>query len=341
MRYEHAGKSAASLSGHRLVVATLALVAMTLGPGAGAQSPAQSSTYPVKPVRLIVPVAPSGGSDPLARLVAAKVSERLGQPFIVENISGAAGLLAVQTAARAVPDAYTLIINSSSSYNSSMLSGRLEGDARKLLVPVAQLTSNPLILSVNPGLPVHSLQDLIAYGRKHPDGLNFASSGIGSSAHLIGEIINQRAGLKMVHVPYKGIGPGLLDVISGRIQIAFASPSATGQYARSGKVRPVAVTSARRSSGLPDLPTLAEQGMAGMDWASWFGILTTAGSPRQNILILNAAFNHATSLPEVQKVFAADGSDPAPGTPEQFGEVVNNILESAIRIMRELNIKLE
>ncbi len=337
MQDKHAGRGAARLIGRRLAVAMATMVPLAFSTGAGAQSTA----YPVKPVRLIVPVAPSGGSDPLARLVASKVSERLGQPFIVENISGAAGLLAVQTVAKAAPDAYTLIINSSSSYNSSMLSGRLEGDARKLLVPVAQLTSNPLIMSVNLALPVHNLQELIAYGRKHPDGLNFASSGIGSSAHLIGEIINQRAGLKMVHVPYKGIGPGLLDVISGRIQIAFASPSATGQYARSGKVRPVAVTSARRSSGLPDLPTLAEQGMAGMDWASWFGILTTAGSPRQNILILNAAFNHATGLPEVQKVFAADGSDPAPGTPEQFGEVVNNILESGIRIMRELNIKLE
>lgn len=304
-----------------------------------AQSPA--ANYPVKPIRMIIPVAPSGGSDSLVRMVSAKVTERLGQAFIVENISGAAGLLAVQTVVKAAPDAYTLIICSSSSYNSTMLSSKLEGDARKLLTPVAQLTSQASIMSVNLSLPINTLQDLIAYGKKNPDGLNFASSGIGSAAHLIGEIINQRAGLKMVHVPYKGIGPGILDVISGRVQVVFASPSATGQHARAGKIRPVAVISAKRSPSLPDLPTAIEQGLKGVEWAGWFGILAPSGSPRQNILILNAAFNQALALPEVLKVFAADGSEAAPGTPEQFGEMLNNGLDQVARIIKDLDIRME
>ena len=306
-----------------------------------AQTQTAAGSYPFKPIRMIIPVAPSGGSDALVRMVTAKVTERLGQAFIVENISGAAGLLAVQTVAKAAPDGYTLIICSSSSYNSTMLSGKLEGDARKLLTPVAQLTSQASIMSVNVSLPVHTLPDLIAYGRKNPDGLNFASSGIGSAAHLIGEIINQRAGLKMVHVPYKGIGPGVLDVISGRVQVVFASPSATGQHARAGKIRPIAVISAKRSSSLPDLPTAIEQGLKGVEWAGWFGILAPAGTPRQNVLILNAAINQALALPDVLKVFAADGSDPASGTPEQFGEMLNNGLDQVARIIKDLNIRME
>ena len=298
------------------------------------------SAYPSKPVRLIVPVAPGGGSDPLARMAAAKAGERLGQPFVVENITGASGLLAMQTVARAPADAYMLIINSSSSYNATMLSGKLEGDTRKLFAPVAQLTSQPLIMLVNVSLPIHNVQELVAYGKMNPDGLNFASPGIGTSSHLIGEIINQFTGLKMVHVPYKGIGPGILDVISGRIQMAFASPGASGPQVRAGKVRAVVATGAKRSSGLPDLPTLTEQGLK-IDWVSWFGISTTYGSPRQNILTLNAAFNQAAATPEMQKMFAADGSDPAPGTPEQFGDTINGVLDAGAKVMKDMNIKLE
>jgi tripartite-type tricarboxylate transporter receptor subunit TctC len=296
--------------------------------------------FPTKPIRLIVSVAPGGGADALGRLSAAKVSERLGVPVVVENIAGASGLIGIQTIVKATPDAYTLGINSSSSYNSTMYSGRIPGDPKKLLEPVAQLTSQPLVLVVSPTLSIQTMQDLIAFGRKNPDALNFASAGIGTSSHLLGELVNQKAGLKMEHVAYKGIGPGLLDVISGRIQIAFGTPGAVGPHTRTGKLRAIATSSAKRSPGLPDLPTMAEQGLD-IDWTSWFGIFTTFGSPRSNVLTLNAAFNQAAALPEMQKMFAVDGSDPAPGTPEQFGTNVSHVLETGARLIKEMGLKLE
>ena len=302
---------------------------------------AQSGSYPNRPVRFIVPVAPSGGSDPLARLMAAKLNLKFKQSFVVENISGAAGQLAVQTVAKALPDGYTLFLASSSSYNGSVLGGKSDFDPRKAVVPVAQLTAMPSIMSVNVSLPINGLKDLQDYFRKNPDGVAFASSGIGSSPHLLGELVNLRAGIKMLHVPYKGIGPGILDVIGGRIQIVFASPSATGQYARAGKIRPIAVTSRKRLSSLPEVASLEEQGLKGFNWVSWFGVMTTGGTPRQNILIINAAVNEALSLPDVLKAFSADGSEPAPGTPEDFQEAVDNVLDQAQAVVKELNIPLE
>ncbi len=320
--------------GLRLAAFVLACSTAALSPLAFAQG-----TFPNKPIRLIVPVAPGGGADSMGRLSAAKVSERLGVPVVVENITGASGLLGLQTVVRATPDAYTMSINSSSSYNATMYSGKL-GDPKKALAPVAQLTSQPLVLMVNPALPISTMQDLVAYGKKNPNGLNFASQGIGTSGHLIGEIINQKAGLKMVHVPYKGTGPGILDTISGRIQMAFGSPGSAAPHVRTGKVRAVAQSGARRTAGLPDLPTMAEQGVE-VDWSSWFGIFTTFGSPRQNILTLNAAFNQAAASPEMQKMFAVDGSDPAPGTPEQFGNNVYHVLDTGAKLIKDMGLKLE
>ena len=290
-------------------------------------------------MRFIVTVVPGGGADSLGRRIAAKMNESLNQPVVVENISGASGLLAYQTLMKAPADAHTVLIASSSSYNATMYSRKL-GDPKTALAPVAQLTSQPLVLVVNLDLPIRTMQELVAYGKKNPDGLNFASPGIGTSSHLIGEMINLKAGLKMVHIPYKGIGPGIIDVISGRIQMAFGSPGSTGSHVRAGKVRAVASSGAKRTTGLPDLPTMAEQGLD-IDWSSWFGIFTTAGSPRQNILRLNTAINEGAASPELQKMFAADGSDPAPGTPEQFGNTVNHVLETGQRLIKEMGLKLE
>ncbi len=304
-----------------------------------AQTAVAQSNFPSRPMRLIVTVVPGGGADLLGRLFASKLNERFGQPVVVENISGASGLLAYQTVQKAPADAHTLVITTSSAYNATMYTGKV-GDPKKALAPVAQLTSQPLVMLANIALPIRNMQELIAYGRKNPDGLAFASPGIGTSSHLVGEIINQKTGLKLVHVPYKGIGPGMLDAIAGRIQLVFTSPTSAGPLVRAGKLRLVVASGARRSAGLPDLPTMAEQGVD-IDWVSWFGIFTTFGSPRQNILALNAAINQTAATPEVLKMFADDGADPAPRTPEQFGETVNHVLDTGARLIKEMGLKLD
>jgi tripartite-type tricarboxylate transporter receptor subunit TctC len=316
----------------RSIAVFLALLA-----GSGA---ALAQAYPAKPVRIIIPVAPGGGAELLARLMAQKLGDHYKQSFYVENITGASSLIGAQAAIRAVPDGHTLFVTAGNGYNISVIAGDGSVDPRKGLAPVAQFTSQPLVMSVNVNLPIHSFQDLVAYSKKNPDGMNFASAGIGSAIHLVGELVNLRAGLKMVNVPYKGIGPGIADVIAGRVQMVMASPSATGAHARAGKLRPIAVTSPTRTPGLPDIPTLAEQGLPGFAYVSWFGMLATAGTPQPVILNLNRAVNQALASPEAQKMFAADGSDPAPGTPEQFKAVIDQVLEDALRVVKTLNIKL-
>ena len=316
------------------------LASLVLGVGAAvcAQGALAQGTYPNKVMRMIVDVVPGGGGDTLGRLFAAKLSDHFGNPVIVENISGASGLLAYQAVLKSPADAHTMLIVSSSSYNAIMY-GRRVGDPKTALAPVAQLTSQPLVMIINNALPIRNMQELIAYGRKNMDGLAYASPGIGSSSHLVGAIINQKAGLKLVHVPYKGIAPGIVDAIAGRIQIVFASPTSAGPHVRAGKLRPVAHSGAKRTAAMPDVPTMAEQGLD-IDWLSWFGIFTTFGSPRPSILTLNNAINQAAASPEMQKLFASDGADPAPGTPEQFGETVSNVLETGERLIKEMGLKL-
>ncbi len=312
----------------------VAACAAVFSPFASAQN-----SFPTKPIRFIVTVLPGGGSDILARMVGGKLSERFGQPVVVDNIAGASGLLAYQTIMKAPADAHTILINTSSSYNATMYTNKV-GDPRKAMAPVAQLTSQPLVMLVNNALPIRNMQDLVAYGRKNPDGLAYASPGIGTSSHLIGAMINQKTGINLVHVPYKGIAPGMVDAIAGRIQLVFTSPTSAGPHVRAGKLRLVSHSGAKRTPGLPDVPTMAEQGVD-IDWSSWFGIFTTFGSPRPSIVTLNAAINQAAASPEMQKLFASDGADPAPGTPEQFGETVYHVLDTGLRLIKEMGLKLE
>jgi len=291
-------------------------------------------------MRFVVGVVPGGGADALARMLAARISERFGQNVVVENIPGASGQLAIQTVIKASTDGHTFSINASTSYLSVIVAGRIPGDHRKLLAPVAQLTTQPMVMMANASLPFRTMQEFIAYARKNPDGINYGSPGIGGTSHLVGEMINQKTGLKMVHVPYKGIGPAILDVISGRIQLVFTSPTSAGPHVRTGKVRLIAASGTKRSAGLPDLPTMAEQGVD-IDWVGWFGIFTTYGTPQQSILRLNAAINEAAASPEMQKMYAADGADPVAGTPEQFAQVLNTTYDKAIGLIKGMGLKLE
>ena len=317
-----------------LVTLVAACAASPLVPSAMAQG-----TYPTKPIRFIVTVLPGGGADILARTFGAKLHDRFNQSVVVENITGASGLLAYQTVMKAPADAHTIVINTSSTYNATMYTGKL-GDPRKALAPVAQLTSQPLVMLANNDLPIRTMQDLVAYGKKNRDGLAFASPGIGTSSHLIGEIINQKTGINLVHIPYKGIAAGMLDAIAGRIQLVFTSPTSAGPQVRAGKLRMIAASGPRRTAGLPDVPTMMEQGV-NVDWSSWFGIFTTYGSPRQSIATLNAAINQIAVTPEIQKFYADDGADSVQRTPEQFGETVYLVLDTGAKIIKDLGLKME
>jgi len=326
------------LQSRRLRLASFVSFTLAFSAAAFAQTTLAQGAYPSKPIRFVVAVAPGGGADILARTVGAKLNQHFGQPVVVENISGASGLLAYHTVQKAPADAHTIIINTSSTYNATMY-GRKIGDPKTALAPVAQLTSQPLVMIINNALPIRNMKELVAYGKQNRDGLAFASPGIGTSSHLVGAMINQKTGINLVHVPYKGIAPGITDAIAGRIQIVFTSPTSAGPQVRAGKLRMIAHSGPKRTVGMPDVPTMAEQGVD-IDWVSWFGIFTTYGSPRQSIATLNAAINQAAASPEMQKMFASDGADPAPRTPEEFGATVSNVLETGEKLIKEMGLKL-
>jgi len=297
-----------------------------------------SAQYPTKNIRFIVTVLPGGGADILARTFGGKLNERFGVPVVVENITGASGLQAYQTVQRAPADGHTIIISTSSTYNATMYTGKV-GNPRTALAPVAQLTTQPLVMIANNDLPIRNMQDLVAYGKVNRNGLAFASPGIGTSSHLVGEIINAKTGINLMHVPYKGIAAGILDAIAGRIQIVFTSPTSAGPQVRAGKLRMIAHSGPKRTAGMPDVPTMMEQGVE-VDWSSWFGIFTTYGSPRANVLALNNAINQIAVTPEIQKFYAADGADSVQRTPEQFGETVFLVLDTGAKIIKSLGLDL-
>ena len=320
------------------LAAALACMAFTV---VAQKPPALPGNYPSKPVRIIVGNAPGGGSDTIGRLMAQKLSERTGQSFFIENRAGAGGLVGMELAARAEPDGYTLYIASGSGTVNAVLISKVAYDVRKAFAPVAQFSSAPSIMAISPALPILSVRELIAYARSNPGKLNYASAGIGSSAHLVGELLKYRAGIDMVHIPYKGIGPGIVDVISGRTHVLFGSAISTLPHTKTGKLRAIAVTSEKRARSLPDLPAIAEAGLPNFNWIGWFGLLAPAGTPQAVIAVLNREVNAVLGITEVQQALAADGSEASPGTPEQLRESFEGGLEQATKLVKDVGLKLE
>jgi len=296
--------------------------------------------YPNKPVRIIVGQSPGGGGDILIRLITQKLTERFGHSYVVENIPGASGMIGMALVARAEPNGYTYFQTSSASYNNAVLSGNATFDVRKALVPVAQLSSSPNVLSVNAALPVRSVKELIAYAKANPGKLNYSSGGIGSSSHLNGELFKSRAGIEAEHIPYKGVAPALLELVSGRVQFTFASATATATHVKTGKIRAIGISSIRRSPNLPDLPTLSESGLTGYDFTGWIGMMAPAGTPQSIIMALNRPIAQTLQSADVMKVLAADGTDSAPGTPEDLQAAIETALSVATRLVKELGLKL-
>ena len=290
-----------------------------------AQKPSTSSgqAYPTKPIRYIVPFAPGGMTDILGRIVGQKLFEAWGQQVIVDNRAGAAGGIGAEIAAKAPPDGYTILGGTISSHaiNVSLYS-RLPYDPVKDFAPITLYVSLPNMLVVHPSLPVNSVRDLIALAKSKPKQLTFASAGNGTSQHLSGELFNVMAGVELVHVPYKGSSPGLADLVGGQVMMFFDNITTSLPLAKSGKIRAIAVTTARRASVAPELPTIAESGLAGYDVSSWQGVFAPAGTPRPIVAKLNAQIVKILAMPDVRERLTSLGADPVGNTPEQFAAYV-------------------
>jgi tripartite-type tricarboxylate transporter receptor subunit TctC len=280
-----------------------------------------AADYPVKPIRMIVGFAPGGGTDTTARAIGNKLSERLGQQIIIDNRPGAAGNIATDLVAHANPDGYTILMGTIAALAiNPSLYGKLPFDPQKDLTPIIQAVDSTNILSLHPSVPAHNVKELIALAKTKP--LNFGSSGVGGTGHLAGELFNTMAGVKMTHVPYKGGGPAMVDLIAGQVELVFATAASAVPHIKAGKIRGIAVTTAKRSALMPDLPTISEAGLPGFDANNWYGLMAPAKTPRPIINRLNAEVGKVLAMPEVKDFLFHQGLDPAAGTPEKFGAYI-------------------
>jgi tripartite-type tricarboxylate transporter receptor subunit TctC len=303
---------------------------------------AHAQSFPAKPVRMIVAFPAGGGSDIVGRALAQELTQLLGQQVFVENRGGAGGIIGTELGARAAPDGYTLTVGSSGGFAiTPHLNPKLPYDPVKDFAPVGLFTRLTFVLDVHPSVPAKSVKDLIALARAKPGNLNFGSSGQGATAHLATELFMSLARVKMTHVPYKGAAPAMTAVISGEVDVLFDSMPTSLPHVRSGRIRPLAVTTRERSALLPQLPTLDEAGVKGYELASWFGIFAPAGTPRAVVERLNAAINTATSRPEMRKQLLGQGAEPLSGTPEDLAAYLRRELDKYGKIIREAGVKAE
>jgi tripartite-type tricarboxylate transporter receptor subunit TctC len=293
------------------------LVAAACANGAGAQ------VYPSKPVRLIVPYAAGGGVDILGRIVAAKLTESLGVQVIVDNRAGGGTIIGSEAVAKAPADGYTLLFTNAALTASPALNEKLPFDPVKSFAPVAMVAGSYNVLIVHPSLPVKTVKDMVALAKSKPGQLNYASGGVGSAIHLAMELFASRANIDVVHIPYKGAGPALTDVLGGQVLTMFATPVAAMPYIKTGRLRPLGVSSLKRLAFLPDVPTIAESGYPGFEVNNWYGMLAPADTPRELVTRLNTMVNALLAMPDVKERVGGLGAEPQPGTPEQFAQRVS------------------
>jgi tripartite-type tricarboxylate transporter receptor subunit TctC len=298
--------------------------------------------YPAKPIRMIIPFPPGGGSDVAGRVVAAALSERLGKQVIVDNRAGAGGVIGSELAANAPKDGYTLLMVSlAHTVNPWLydLNGRY--DPIKSYTPVAMIAASPVVLVVNPNLPVHSVADLVALARKQPGKLQYASAGVGSVTHLAGELFKYTAKVDMLHVPFKGAGPATIDVVGGHTSLMFGGLLATTPQVRSGKLRALGMGSLKRNPIFPDVPSIAEAGVPGYETVNWFGLVAPAGTPAAIVERLHREITLVQDLPEIQKQFDADGATLIRMTPAEFGAYMVADMNKWERVVKEGGIKAQ
>jgi tripartite-type tricarboxylate transporter receptor subunit TctC len=296
--------------------------------------------YPTKPVRLIAPFVPGGGTDITARAIAAKLTERWGQQVIVDNRPGAAGVIGVELTASAVPDGYTICLISASHSVNAAINPKLPYDLTRDLQAISQATSLFYVLYVHPAVPARTVAELISYAKANPGKLSFGSSGTGGLQHFAGEMVNYLGGIKMVHVPYKGGAAATADALAGNIQVGFGTLLSSRAHYKAGRLRPLAITARQRSPQAPEYPTIAEAGLAGYEVDQWYGIITSSKVPRPIVDKLAVAVSEAVKSPETAQRFSAEGSTPVGSTPEQFSAHIRSEIAKWRKLVKDAGLAL-
>lgn len=297
--------------------------------------------YPTRPIRLITPAPPGGTTDLLARIIGPRLSEVLKRQIVIDNRGGAGGVVAAEITAKAAPDGYTLLMAYSSHTTNVSLNPKANYRAVDDYQPVTQVTGAPLMLVVNPQLPVNSAQELVAYGKANPNKLNFSSAGNGSGAHMSVELLKYMTGIQAQHVPYKGMGPAVVDLVGGQVQALFAGVVPIQPLVRSGRVRALAVTSSRRVPALPDLPTVAESGVPGYEVVTWYGVLAPAGLPKPILTRLNAEIVKILRTPEVNRRLTDDGAEVIASAPDAFEKFLRAEVEKWAKVVKATGAQLD
>ena len=319
---------------------TFTTLALALALGVLAAGCAHAQTYPAKPVKIIAPFAPGGGTDFIARLIAQKLTEKLGAQVIVENKPGAGGNLGAELAVKSPADGYTLLLVAGSyTVNPSLY--KLSFDPVNDITPIIQLSQGPFIVTVHPSVNAKTLKELMDLVRAQPDKLSYASAGSGSVTHLASALFLDMAKLKIVHIPYKGTGPALNDAIAGNVQVLFGSPSTTIPHVKSGRLRALAVTTTTRVGAAPELPTVAESGLPGYEVVLWHGLVGPKNLPRAIVDRINTEANQILKVKELDTLLATDGVAPAGGTPEQFTATIKSDIERWRKVVQQAGVKVD
>ena len=301
-----------------------------------------AQTYPSKPIRFVVPYPAGGPLDTVARLLGQKVSESVKQPVIVDNKPGAGGNMGADAVAKSAPDGYTILMGAVATHAiNPTLYASLPYDPIRDFQPVTQVASTPNVLIVNSSVPANNVREFIAYARSHPGKLNFGSGSTGSAGHLAGELFKTMAGVDMTHVPYKGAAPAMQDLIAGQVQVMFDNYASASTQVRAGKVKALAVTTAKRSSLAPELPTIAESGLPGFDINTWFGIFTPAGTPRGIVERLHTEFTRALAMPDIREKMTNLGAEPVGNSPAEFAAYIRSEAEKYARVIKASGAKAD
>jgi tripartite-type tricarboxylate transporter receptor subunit TctC len=302
---------------------------------------AAAPEYPTKTIRMIVPFAPGGSNDIMARLLSQHFTESLGQPIVVDNRPGASGIIGTEVVAKAPPDGYTLLMMSVTLAVNPSIRQKLPYDTRKDLLPITLVASAPLMLVVHPSLPVKSVKDLIGYAKANPGKLNFASGGPGTTPHLAGEMLKSMAGLEMTHIPYKGGGPALTDLVGGQVQLMLENIPSTLPHVKAGRLRALAVTGLKRSALVPELPTLDEAGLKGYEIVGWNGLFAPAGAPQHVVTRIHGETVKTLAKPEVKERLATLGAEGVGSSPEEFAKFFEAEISKWAKVVKEAGLKPE